>query len=330
MKPIDIPKVELHIHADCSLSARALRALAMGATDQAGSAEFSPPESMSDLPTFLLYAKGMVDLLQSPDSLRLMVDDTVDQLAADNVVYSEIRFAPHQHLVNGLTPDEVVDIVDGQVSAAQERTGVETRLILCSLMHFSPDVSTDVVRLIARRDWRNVVAFDIAGDGVNFSFGPHEDACRLANAEGIPMTLHAGESAGPDSVAAALNLGALRIGHGIRSIEDADVLRRVIGEQIHLEVCPRNNVQTGNVSSIADHPVTELLRRGASLGISSDAKTLTGSLNDEYEALTTEAGWTVGELQRANLMAIEAAFTDDATKRTVIEALQCGTLPDGS
>ena len=320
------PKVELHLHADCSLSRSAIASLTTDLTERDRQA-FFPPERVADLPEFLTYASRMVQLLQTEWALRLMVRDVMAQVAAENCIYVELRFAPHQHMEAGLSPETIVAVVNDELTSAQVETGVTARLILCSLMHFDTATSLEVVRLVEHFAGTNVVAFDIAGDAANYTFDAHIAATDAAKAAGVPMTIHAGESAGPESVTFALDrLGANRIGHGFRAVEDLDVLHRVVREQVHLELCPQNNVQTGTARNIADHPITQLRDVGASFGISSDARALTGDLTSEYGLLATQAGWTTADFARANVMALNAAFLDPDHKRRLMDRLVAGIL----
>jgi len=316
-----IPKVELHLHADCSLSSAAIDTLTVDLTNRERQ-DYFPPSRVADLPEFLIYASRMVKLLQTEQSLRLMIRDVMKQVAEENCIYAELRFAPHQHLENGLSPTQVVEIVNDELSSAQKITGVTARLILCSLMHFDTQTSIEVVRLVEHFAGTNVVAFDIAGDSANFSFDAHKPATDLARVLGVQMTIHAGESVGPESVAFALDrLGAQRIGHGFRAVDDPKLLQRLIRDQIHLELCPQNNIQTGNVLTLLEHPITRLRDLGAAFSISSDSRALTGDLTREYLLLSTNVGWTAMDFFRANLMALDAAFLDEENKSRLKDRL---------
>jgi adenosine deaminase len=318
-----LPKVELHLHLDCSAGLRTLRTANPSLTAGQFEDRFVPPARIADLPTFLDRAAALVGELQTEQVLRVMVEETMDGLAADGVVYAEPRFAPHQHTAGGLDPHEVVSIVESQLRFATFRTGVEARLILCTLMHYPVEVSIEVAELTAEFRGTLVTGFDVAGDAVNYELLAHKEAFTLARERGVSITVHAGEADGPDSVWVALDeLGADRIGHGIRAVEDQALLDRLARERTHLEICPRCNVQIGTAPSIPDHPVHKLREAGVSLGISSDSRTLTGSIVAEYASLVDETAWEVEWMRQANLDAIEASFVEQSVKDRIAEGLR--------
>lgn len=324
---VALPKVELHVHLDCSAGYRTLREAIPGLTEIRFRDRFVPPSNLTDLPDFLQRADALVGHLQTERVLRVLVDDVIDQLLADGVVYVELRFAPHQHTRQGLSSSQVVEVVESQLRVASARTGVEARLILCTLMHFPSDISEEVARLAADFRGTLVTGFDVAGDAVNFSFEPHRRAFALARASGVAITVHAGEVDGPESIVLALDeLGASRIGHGIRAVADPALVRRLAREHIHLEVCPRCNVQVRSARSIAGHPVNRLRASGVRVGISSDSRTLTGSIVDEYRSLREEAHWPMAWMQQANLDAIEAAFVGDDVKSRITDYIRHWSL----
>lgn len=318
-----LPKVELHLHLDCSAGLRTLRAANPTLTEEQFKDRFVPRERLADLPSFIDRATALVGELQTERVLRLMVDETMDGLAADGVVYAEPRFAPHQHTAGGLSPHEVVSIVESQLRAAISRTGVEARLILCTLMHYPLETSIEVAALAAEYRGTCVTGFDVAGDAVNYDLRAHREAFTAARESGVSITVHAGEADGPESMWVALDeLGADRIGHGIRSVDDRRLVDRLARERVHLEICPRCNVQIRTAPSIPDHPIHELRERGVSLGISSDSRTLTGSVLEEYVVLRRDAAWQFEWMRQANLDAIEASFVEQSVKDRVTASLQ--------
>ncbi len=319
------PKVELHLHLDTSVSYTVASALEPGLTLEQYAEEFVAPPLVGSLSEFLRRAFRQVGLLQTEEALRLLTTDVVRQLSSDGVVYAELRFAPLLHLQHRLDAIRVVEIVAEAADVAGKAHGVATGLILCTLRHFDADQSMDTVRLVERFRARGVnVGFDLAGDEIAFPLDAHLPAFAHARARGLPFTVHAGESGGPENVREVLDaLEPTRIGHGVRSIEEPELVVRLAREGVHLEICPSCNVQTEIVPSYGAHPIDELVRRGVRCGISTDQRTVTPiTLSEEYARLQAHFGWSAASFRERNLDALEASFASADTKtrlRTVIE-----------
>jgi adenosine deaminase len=320
----NLPKVELHLHLDCCLSFVAVQHLAPGTTPEAFRRDFVAPDKCQNLADFLRTPAHHVALLQSEDALRLAVDDLFDQLVRDSVIYAEVRFAPLQHTQRGLRPEQVVAAVEGAVAKASTATGVTARIILCTLRHFTQAQSMETVRLVEQFRGTHVVALDIAGGEAGYPLDAHVAAFQYAVERGLPRTAHAGEACGPESVWEALReLQPARLGHGVRCIEDANLVAHLRATGVHLEVCPSSNVQTDVVPAYRDHPVDGLYRHGVSLGISTDARTVTDlTLATEYERLHETFGWEGDHFLAVNLNAIRAAFVSPSVRRDLEERLR--------
>ncbi|WP_121353563.1 adenosine deaminase [Flavisolibacter nicotianae] len=318
------PKIELHLHLDCSLSYDVVRQLAPSVTEEEYRRSFVAPAKCTDLADYISRAVKGIELMQTREQLRLVTLDLFQQLEADNVIYAEIRFAPLQHLQGGLTAADVVRTVNDAVAEGISQTGVEARLLLCTLRHYTEAQSLETVGLVEQFSGTCVAGFDIAADEAGFPIDNHLSAFAYAKEKGIPCTAHAGEAKGPESVRETLeNFHPLRIGHGVRSSEDERLLQLLKDKNIHLEVCPTSNVQTNVYPSIEDHTVDTLFRSGVSLGINTDARTISAvTLDSEYGRLHQIFGWTKAHFKKCNLEAIDHAFVNEETKarlRQVIE-----------
>ncbi|HEX4074752.1 MAG TPA: hypothetical protein VHX49_05080, partial [Candidatus Acidoferrales bacterium] len=215
------PKIELHLHLDCSLSFAAVSELVPSVTREEYQSEYVAPARCTDLAEFLSRAHKGFRLMQSEVSLRLVTEDIFRQLVDDGVIYVELRFAPLLHLEQGLTPEQVVTAVDRTTEDMIRATGIEARLILCTLRHFTEEQSLQTAKLVEQFRGSRVVALDIAGDEAGFPIDAHVAAYRYARERGLHRTAHAGEALGPESVWETLRLlQPARIGHGTRSIED--------------------------------------------------------------------------------------------------------------
>ena len=319
-----LPKVELHLHLDCSLSYKAVARLAPAVSREEYLRDYVAPARCTNLADFLARAPMGFRLMQTEDALRAVTEDLFEQLVDDGVVYAEIRFAPLLHLEQGLTAERVVAVVERAADELTRATGVETGLILCTLRHFTVQQSMETARLVERFRGSRVVAFDIAGDEAGFPLDAHLEAYRFARERGLWRTAHAGEACGPASVwDTLLLLDPQRIGHGVRSIEDAKLVEHLKRENIHLEVCPSSNVQiVPEIARWEDHPIDALYRAGVPLNLNTDTRMLNPvTLTGEYEGMQRVFGWSDEDFLRTNLMGIDAAFASDAVKETVKERI---------
>lgn len=318
-----LPKVELHLHLDCSLSYKAVSRLDPKISLKEFETEFIAPSQCASLTEFLTRASRGFQLMQTEEALRLVTEDVFQQLASDNVIYAEIRFAPLLHLERGLSPEAVVAAVDRATEDCIRATGIEARLILCTLRHFSEEQSMLTAKLVERFRGSHVVALDLAGDEAGFPIDAHRSAFRLAMELGIDRTAHSGEAADASSVWETLQvLQPMRIGHGMQSAEDPKLIEYLKANRIHLEICPSSNVQTRACLAYEEHPVNSLLRQGVSLGISTDTRTTTDvSLSDEYERLSKHFGWDEADFLACNRAAMEAAFVDEQVRERLMAKL---------
>jgi adenosine deaminase len=329
-----LPKVELHLHLDCSLSYALVHRLDPTISLATYRHDFIAPAKCGSLADFLTRPPRQIALMQTRDQLRAATLDVVDQLRRDGVIYAELRFAPLLHTEAGLTPELVVATVDQAMEEGVAATRVEVGLILCTLRHFAPEQSLLTAELAARQKQMagsRVVGFDLAGDEAGFPLAPHVPAFEFAAAHGVGCTAHAGEAAGPESVRETLSaLCTARIGHGVRAWEDPELVRLLTARQTHLEVCPTSNVQTNICATFADHPIHRLARAGASLGVSTDCRTVTNvTLSGEYRRLAEVFGWSRADFYRSNLAALQAAFIPSRSRREAIEArLRAAYDPD--
>lgn len=316
-----LPKVELHLHLDCSLSYAAVSRLAPHISREEYDQEFIAPRQCASLADFLTRAPRGFQLMQTGDALRIVTEDVFEQLQADNVIYAELRFAPLLHTYQGLAPEAVVAALDRATEDCIRATEIEVRLILCTLRHFQAEQSLETARLVKQFQGSRVVALDIAGDEAGFPIAPHIAAYRFAIDNGLHRTAHAGEARGAESVWETLKAFApTRIGHGVRSVEDPALVDHLRAGKIHLEVCPSSNVQTRAFPAYAEHCIDELYRSGVSLGINTDARTITNvTLEQEYARLRQAFSWDEEEFLTCNREALRAAFIDNRTRTQLLD-----------
>lgn len=323
-----LPKIELHLHLDCSLSPKVVNALEGPIAMEEYLRRFVAPKDAVGLPDYLERALEGITLMQEPEQIRLVTLDLFDQLQADGIIYAEIRFAPLEHTHKGLDPRQVVDIVAAAMREGQVSSGITARLILCTLRHYSPQQSMQVARLTKETLGDMVVGFDLAADEAAYPLDAHIPAFDYAHKHGIPCTAHAGEARGADSVWETIKyLNPSRIGHGVRSIEDPHLVQTLCERRIHLEVCPTSNISTRVFPSLAQHSIQALFQAGVSLGINTDGRAISYvNLNEEYQKLHKTFGWDKSHFLRCNLDALEAAFLGQEEKavlrRRILEGYQ--------
>jgi adenosine deaminase len=312
----NLPKVELHLHLDCSLGYEVVHQLDPTITPETYQQDFIAPKICTNLADYIARADKAVALMQTQEALRLVTLDIFRQLQEDRVIYAEIRFAPLKHLQKGLTPDQVVAAVDSAVDEGTKTTGIRVGVILCTLRHFSKEQSMETVKLVEKFRKKHVVGFDIAGNEAGYPIKNHIAAFRYANAHGIPCTAHAGEAAGSKSVWETLNnFHPTRIGHGVRSIEDPTLTRHERESNVLLEVCPSSNLQTNMYPDLAHHPVDSLHKLKVPVSISTDCRTISNTtLDREYTLLQQQFHWTSADFLTTNLAAVDHAFTTAAVK----------------
>ena len=311
-----LPKVEIHLHLDCSLSFDVVNQIDPSISYKDYSASFIAPAKCKDLADYLKRANKGVELMQTKEQLRLVTLDLFKQLKDDHVIYAEIRFAPLLHTLKGLTASEVVESVTAATAEGIKKYGVEANLILCTLRHYSKKQSLETVRLVETFNKSHVVGFDIAANEAGYPIDNHIEAFKYAHEKHIPCTAHAGEAKGAESVwETLLNFYPLRIGHGVRSIEDEKLLAHLKANNIHLEVCPTSNIQTDVFETIEKHAANKLYNYGISMSLNTDSRTISNvTLADEYELMEKTFEWKKSHFKQCNIEAIKHSFASDRLK----------------
>ncbi len=308
-----LPKVELHLHLDCSLSYDVVSRIEPSITPEEYDARFVGPPKCADLAELLTYAPPNYPVMQTEEHPRLVTLDLFDQLRRDNVLYAELRYAPLLHTEKGLTARQVVASVESATAEGVRSTGVEARIILCTLAFYPAAQSMETVRLVEEFQGTYVAGFDVAADNPVDPISDHIPAFRYAREHGIPYTAHAGESRGAKNVRQTLlDLSPQRLGHGVPCLEDPALVEHLLQHQIHLEVCPGCNVQSNVFETYADHPIDRLYRMGIPVSVNTDARTMCGhTLSQEYASMHETFGWGPDDFYACNQNALNAAFLPD-------------------
>jgi len=261
-----------------------------------------------------------LSVLQDSTAIERVAFELGEDHAEENIRYAEVRFCPVLCTKGGLSAEQVLDAALDGLRRAERVTGIRLGLIVCALRSLPASVSCEMAELAVAYHGRGVCGFDLAGAEEGHPVRDHIAAFRVALAAGVPITIHAGEGFGPESIAQALELGhATRIGHGTRLVEDADLLDGVRRAGVTLEVCLTSNVQTRVVSSHAAHPLRRLYDQGVRVALCTDNRLMSAiSLTDEYEHARDALGFSWDELVEIARTGFEAAFVSDEVRSELL------------
>jgi len=360
-----VPKALLHDHLDGGLRPETIIELAetvgyQGLPERdadALGAWFRDSADSGSLERYLMTFDQTLAVMQTVDGLHRVASECVQDLAADGVVYAEVRYAPEQHLVDGLSLEDVVEAVnagfrDGERICAGAGRRIRVTALLTAMRHAAK--STEIAGLVVRYRNEGVAGFDIAGAEAGFPPTRHLDAFEYLRRENAHFTIHAGEAFGLPSIWEAIQwCGADRLGHGVRIVDDlqfatvpgdtsglkgysedvahaatADLSEVILGglasyvrdRRIPLEMCPSSNVQTGAAESIALHPISLLKRLRFRVTVNTDNRLMSGtSMTREMSLLVNDAGWTLEDLRWATINAMKSAFIPFDQRLAIID-----------
>ncbi len=312
-----IPKVELHVHLDGSVRPETLAELANISLEQAKK-EAVAPDKCLDLNDYLSRFSLPVSVMQTKENLTRIAYELASDMKSENVIYAEVRFAPMLHTTI-LTASEVIDAVIEGI----KKVDIKINLLLCMTRNSDVDTNKKVIDLALAYKDNYVVGIDLAGAEALYKTDDFEELFMYAKKLGINYTIHAGEADGPESILAAIKFGAKRIGHGVRILEDGQVLKMVKDKKILLEVCPTSNVQTNICHTINEHPIKRLIDSGLLVCINTDNRTVSNTtLSLEYQKLALTFGFTSEDFTNLNITAIDASFIEEAEKEKIKEKIR--------
>jgi len=295
------PKAELHLHLEGSVEPETMQALDPALSPDAVRAMYRT----HDFQSFIQAYKSVVERLRTPEDYALITSALLGRLAAEHVQYAEITLSAGVVLWKNRNFAPIYTAIRN--AAAQ--SPIQVHWILDAVRHFGVDHAMQVAELAAERVNDGVIAFGIGGDEQRGPASWFGDVFRFAKNAGLRLTAHAGETVGPESVWAALEIGAERIGHGIRAIEDPSLLRHLRDRGIPLEICIASNVATGVVESLAAHPVRRLYDAGVPITLNTDDPAIFATtLSGEYELAAQYCGFSEAELRGIAENAFRYAF----------------------
>ena len=274
--------------------------------------------------------------MQTAEALDRVAYEFMEDMARDHVVYAEVRFAPHFHTSGGLGLDGVMTAVLRGLERGRADFGVEFGLIVCALRNESPELSIKLVELALGYREQGCVGFDLAGEEAGHPAKEHLRAFQLAKRMNFSITIHAGESFGPESIWQALQYcGAHRVGHGTRLVEDlviydgqvikiGSLAQYVLDHRIPLEICLSSNVHTGAAASLVEHPFPLFHDLGFRLTLNTDNRLMSRtSMTEEYELAVQHYGLTLDDLETLTINGMKSAFAPYSERcRMIFDAIK--------
>lgn len=318
-----LPKAEIH----CHIEGAAAPALVLGQAEKyhADMAAFIRDNAYvwQDFTSFLAAYDAAAALFRTPEDYALLAEDYLVSIAAEGAIYAEFFTSPDHARHAGLSPEAYTEGLAEGMARAREKTGIESRQIVTGVRHFGVDSVIDAARFATRCDRAIVSGFGMAGDERMGALADFVPAFDLAREAGLGITVHAGELCGWESVAGALDhIRPSRIGHGVRAIENPDLVRRIADEGVVLECCPGSNIALGVFASFADHPLPALMQAGCRVTLNSDDPPhFHSTIGHEYDIARTHFGLDDTALLALTRTAIEAAFVDEETRATLMARL---------
>ena len=329
--------IDLHLHLDGSVPFTTIKELMTihglpTIDDQILRQKLSVGPDCRDLNEFLEKFAFPVHLMQTAADLQLIVFSLLKKIKKQGLVYVEIRFAPQLHTEQGLTQEEVVraaisglnQFFNWQKMHSSSQPELHANLLLC-LMRLPHNYDQNLETITVAKHFldRGVSGLDLAGaETPTFANNNYTALFNLASQNSIPFTIHAGEAMGPESIYQALDLGARRIGHGIRCIEDTQLVAELIQNKITLECCATSNLNTKVFDQIDHYPVKKLLNQGVNVTLNSDDMTVSNiDLPHEYQLLEEKTGLTRADEKQLYLNAVTAAFCSNAEKKRLFSLI---------
>ena len=318
----EMPKAVLHIHLDGSLRPRTvynwLKEKGKDVTLEQVQKALMVKKDCRDLNEYLEKFDLPLEVLQNEENIEQATYELFEDLARQNVIYAEVRFAPSLHIKEGLKYEQIVESAIRGMNKAKEKYGIEGGLLLCCMRGEDNTISNLKTVSASKKYMRKgVIGLDLAGAEALYPTSDYEDIFKVAKANNIPFTIHAGEAAGAESIKKALEYGAKRIGHGVRCLEDDNLVSELIRREIPLEVCPISNLQTKATGE--KHPIEELYRKGIKVTINPDNDTVSNTnIVEEYKWVLENTNLTVKDIIAMNEYAIRGAFISPTKKAELI------------
>ena len=324
--------MELHRHLEGSLRLTTMLDIASqhGVTVPANMFNLSGLVQVQDqdpmtFTNFLDKFKTLRLFYKSPDVIHRVTREAVEDAAKDNVRYLELRFTPVAlSRAEGFPLHDVMDWVLTSAQEAAQKNNIKVGLLASVNRHESPELAEQVAWLAADHIKDGLIGIDLAGNEAEFESKPFHEIFREAKQAGLHVTIHAGEWGPADNVRdAIMNLGAERIGHGVRVMEDESVVALAKERGVAFEVCVTSNYQSGVVKSILEHPMPRMLAAGLNVTVNTDDPSVSRiTLSQEYQYVCKDLKVPFDALKQSVIKAAQAAFLKDDEKAKLVESLK--------
>ncbi len=273
-----------------------------------------------DFTSFVKCYDAIASLFKTEEDYALLAEAYLTELAEAGTIYSEIIVSPDHGNTIGLGAHAYLEGLATGMEAARQKTGIESRILITGIRHLGPESVIKTAEFAARREHKLVTGFNLAGEERMHKVADFARAFDIVRDAGLGLTIHAGELSGAFSVRDALDhVRPSRISHGVRAIEDADLVRRLADEGVVLEVCPGSNISLQVFPDFASHPLRPLHEAGVRVTLNSDDPPFFHtSLAQEYDIASAVMGFSDDEINGMTRTAIEAAFVDEATRQRLL------------
>ena len=305
----ELPKAELHLHLEGSIEPGTLLELQQRHGKQGTLEEVAELYQYSDFTGFLMAFKSVTEWLRTPDDYELITYRLMEYLKTQNVLHAEVFVSVGVSLWRKHDFPAIFEGLDRGRARGEHDFGVSLLWIFDAVRQFGAEPAQAVAELAARYRIRNVIGFGIGGDERQGAPELFRDVYAYAAAQGLHLTAHAGETAGPESIWGALNLKAERIGHGLTAAQDTELTEELAERQVPIEICVTSNLRTGCCASAADHPVKQYFDQGLMITLNTDDPAMFATtLNGEFQLAQDTYGFTNEQLRELARNSFEAAF----------------------
>ncbi len=321
------PKIDLHCHLDGSVRPQTIKELAeendieLPCRDLDELVRYLHCEDSTSLEDYLERFDVTLSVMQDSLSVERIAYELCEDAAAENVRWLEVRYSPILHTKKGMKTMDNIEAVIRGMRRAERDFGIRGGIIVCGMRSYDPAVSYELAELAVAYKNRGVIGFDLAGPEENYPAKAHEEAFRLVLKNNINITIHAGESYGPESIHQAVHYcGAHRIGHGTHLPEDGGLMNYINDHRICLEICLTSNLQTGSVPSIRQHPFKFFLDYGLRLSLNTDNRLMSDtSVTKELYLAYESFGLDIGDIKNIIIDGFKSAFIHHRERKEMVK-----------
>ncbi len=320
-----IPKAEIHVHLEGSITPTLAKKLAARHKTTLPEALFGPNQTyrFRDFLHFLKAYDVICSVVKTPEDYRDIAYDYLIRSAQEGVIYTELMPSPDHAALHGISYDTLLESIAQGIQDAEAETGIKACIYVSCVRHYGVEKCESLAKTIVNYPHPLMRGFGMGGDEVGFPPKQFKKTYQIVNEAGIACTAHAGEMAGPEGIKEALShLPISRIGHGVRSIEDDNLIAEIIDKGITLECCPTSNVMLRVYDSYASHPFLKLKNAGVNVTLNSDDPPFFATtIGNEYQVARQKFQLSDQDLVAITRTAIQAGFLDEKTKQSLLQTL---------